>query len=168
LKQRRQRQQLRSMEKTPEEEAFDKACGFLSYRQRSENEISRYLDKRGYSDHKDSVIERLTRVGLLDDQNFAETWVRERSSGRGYGSRRLRMELGRLGIDRELIDAALDKEYPTESETECAIRIAGQKAGKLGVTAPETRQKIYGFLIRRGFPGAIAKEAVENALRMSP
>lgn len=153
------------MEKTPEDEAFDKACGYLSYRQRSVYEISRYLTKRGYSEQKETVIKRLAGVGLLDDIVFAETWVRERSSGRGYGSRRLRMELGRLGIDRGLIDEALRKEYPVETEKVCARRIAEQKAGKLPGDAQETRQKIYGFLIRRGFTSGIAKEAVESVVR---
>lgn len=153
------------MEKTPEEEAFDKACGYLSYRQRSVDEINRYLIKRGYSEHKESVIERLTRVGLLDDAAFAETWVRERACGRGYGSRRLRMELGRLGISRDLIEQALNDEYPAESETACATRIAEQKANKLPGEPREIRQKIYGFLIRRGFSAGIAKEAVEAALK---
>lgn len=155
------------MEKTPEEEAFDKACGYLSYRQRSIDEINRYLDKRGFRDEKEAVVERLVRVGLLDDKNFAETWVRERSSGRGYGSRRLRMELGRLGIARELIEGALAKEYPADAETECAARIAGQKAAKSTGEPRAARQKIYGFLIRRGFPGQIAKEAVESAFKGS-
>lgn len=153
------------MEKTPEQEAFDKACGFLSYRQRSVDEIKKYLDKRGYSEHKNSVVSRLAGVGLLDDRSFAESWVRERSAGRGYGSRRLRMELARLGIERELVEGALEREYPPESESECAARIAINKAGKLPGENNDKRQKIYGFLIRRGFPGNIAKEAVESALR---
>lgn len=101
----------------------------------------------------------------MDDKLFAETWVRERSGGRGYGSRRLRMELGRLGIPRALIEEALYNEYPAESESECAGRIAEQKSAKLSGDIREIRQKVYGFLIRRGFPPGIAKEAVERALR---
>ena len=150
----------------PEDEAFAKACGYLSYRQRSEREIIRYLDKRGYTAVREAVVARLTRAGLLDDRAFAATWITERAGGHGYGARRLRSELLRLGIDSDIIDEILESTYPDDKEIERASDIAARQWPKLSGKNPYDRgRKLYSFLIRRGFDGSTAKEAVDSLIR---
>ncbi|PRC51825.1 recombination regulator RecX, partial [Mycobacterium sp. ITM-2017-0098] len=50
---------------------------------------------------------RLTQVGLVDDEDFAEQWVRSRRVNAGKGKRALAAELRTKGVDSEVIDAAL-------------------------------------------------------------
>ena len=154
------------MTDSPEDEAFEKACGYLSYRQRTEQEMVRYLYKRGYADVSENVIDRLTRAGLIDDRVFAETWITERAGGRGYGSRRLRSELLRLGVNTVIIDETLESAYPDDNEEERAAGIAARQWPKLSGKTPYDRgRKLYSFLIRRGFDGSAAKEAVDTLIR---
>src|SRR5699024_2712386 len=49
----------------------------------------------------DEVIDRLTRVGLIDDAEYAAMLVRTRQAERGLARRALMVELTRKGIDQE-------------------------------------------------------------------
>ena len=51
----------------------------------------------------------------MDDRRYASLVVRQ-YAGKGYGVRRVRMELIRRGVPRELLDAALD-EMPAQEDT---------------------------------------------------
>ncbi|PRC51456.1 recombination regulator RecX, partial [Mycobacterium sp. ITM-2017-0098] len=50
---------------------------------------------------------RLTQVGLVDDEDFAEQWVRSRRVNAGKGKRALAAELRTKGVDHLGVDAAL-------------------------------------------------------------
>jgi regulatory protein len=154
------------MTDSPEDEAFEKACGYLSYRQRTEQEILRYLDKRGYGDVRDEVVSRLTRAGLINDRVFAETWVSERAGDRGYGRRRLMNELLRLGVDKTLVAEVIEAKYPEEQEESRALSIASRQWPRVSGKTPRDRgRKLYSFLLRRGFDMQASKEAVEALIR---
>jgi regulatory protein len=149
-----------------EEEAFEKACGYLSYRQRTAQEMVRYLNKRGYSDIRDEVIARLERAGLINDRVFAETWIVERARNRGYGARRLRSELLGLGISSVLADETIATYYPDDKEDVRAADIAARQWPKIsGKTSIDRGRKLYAYLIRQGFDSQSAKEAVDVLVR---
>ena len=66
------------------------------------------LTKRGYPDDVSTqVLDRLADVGLVDDADFAEQWVRSRRVNAGKGKRALAAELRTKGVDNEVITAAL-------------------------------------------------------------
>jgi regulatory protein len=154
------------MTDSAEDEAFEKACGYLSYRQRTEKEMVRYLNKRGYTDVRDEVIARLKRAGLINDRVFAETWIVERAGNRGYGARRLRSELLRLGLNPVLVDDTIASYYPEDKEDVRAADLAARHWPKISGKTPLDRgRKLYAFLIRRGFDSQSAKEAVDLLVR---
>lgn len=149
-----------------EDEAFNKVCNYLSFRQRTEWEIRQYLTKHGLVQVTDEVITRLKRAGLVDDERFALTWVRERSVNKGYGQRRLRDELRRLGVNAELIEEAILAAYSEEDETNHAVELARKRWDSLASDNPHVkRNKIYAFLIRRGYPSSTAIEAIEAVVQ---
>src|SRR6478736_2875860 len=66
------------------------------------------VTKRGYpGDVSTAVLDRLGEVGLVDDADFAEQWVRSRRVNAGKGKRALVVELRKKGVDDEVITAAL-------------------------------------------------------------
>ena len=76
------------------ERAREKALSYLSYRPRSETELERYLKDKEFSDRViEDVIERLRRVELVDDREFARFWVENRTRFRQRGRRALVVEL---------------------------------------------------------------------------
>lgn len=144
-----------------EEAAHEAALSFLSHRARSAEEVRRRLARRGFDDGViDAEIERLRRVGLLDDAAFARAWVAERERLAPRGRRLLRAELRQRGIGAEPAEAAtagLD-------DRETAMALARKRATR--VHAADYRSfaaKVGGFLFRRGFDHETAEEAVRAA-----
>ena len=128
---------------------YDAALRFLGARPRSEREIRTRLAKHQFAPEMvDVAIERLRRIGLVDDAAFAEYWIEQRQTHRPRGGRLLKQELRAKGVDAETATAAI----PTEDDTEDAYRAAARKAHSLRALDERTfKQRLGAFLQRRGF-----------------
>jgi regulatory protein len=138
--------------------AYQRALRFLSYRPRSEKEIIDNLRK--HETHEDviaEVVERLSESGLVDDVKFTSLWLENRAEFRPRGQYALRMELRQKGITDAVIDKALGK----IDETPLALKAGRKKAGRFKTLDEQGfKQKLYGFLSRRGFRYEIISEVV--------
>jgi regulatory protein len=132
------------------EVTYQKALHFLSYRPRSSAEVRQNLVKRGISGSLiDEIVNRLQAAGLVNDEVFARTWVENRNSFRPRGKSALRLELRRKGLSDEIVQSVLDMQVNEES---LAFDAARKYARRLaGLEWQEFRQKLGGFLARRGF-----------------
>lgn len=131
------------------EAAYQQAIRFLGYRPRSENEIVRKLEEKDFPPQVIAgVVERLRQSGLVDDHRFAQGWVENRSEFRPRSRRALARELHQRGLSDEAITeatAGIDDE-------EQAYRAGLKHSRKLHEADwPGFRQKLSGFLARRGF-----------------
>ena len=91
-------------EPSREEQARALCLRLLTARARTRAELSVQLVKRGYPDDvRDVVLDRLARVGLIDDAEFAEQWVESRRSSAGKGKRALAAELHRGADSAEVL-----------------------------------------------------------------
>lgn len=138
------------------ERAYEQTLHFLSYRPRSQSEVSRYLRDKGFGETAiEDAVERLNRVGLVDDEAFARYWIGNREQFKPRGERALRYELRQKGIDDRVIDDLLQD----TDETESAFRAAAQRMERWKRLDPaDRRQKLSGYLQRRGF----GYEAIQN------
>jgi regulatory protein len=129
---------------------YQKALHFLSYRPRSSAEVRQNLSKRGISEALiEETLIRLQTTGLVNDEAFARAWVENRNAFRPRGKPALRMELRRKGLNDEIIQSVLDSQG---NEAALALTTARKYARRLsGLEWPEFRQKLSGFLARRGF-----------------
>jgi len=153
--------QIRELQAADEGEvAYQKALHFLSFRPRSGNEVQKNLEKHDFSDEVISeVIERLRRNHLVNDLDFAQNWVENRSEFRPRGRRALEMELRQKGVPHEVIAAVLDN----LNEAELAYQAARKQARKYSrLEWREYRQKMIAFLARRGFNYGVAAPAVKK------
>lgn len=142
------------------ETAYNRALDYLSYRPRSQSEIVAYLTARDMTESQiESIVERLERAGLLDDQAFAQFWVQDRERFRPRGLRALRYELRNKGLDDGTIEQALASVDPSVS----AYHAATKKARQLSrLDEPTFRQKLVAFLVRRGFDYEVAREVTQR------
>ncbi len=142
------------------EKAYQRALNFLSYRVRTESEVRRNLNKHDTPESViEEVLERLRRNRLVDDQQFANSWVENRSEFRPRGRRALQSELRQKGVDQEVIEEVLQD----LDEEELAYQAAKKSVRKyLRFEWPEFRKKLLGFLARRGFNYAVAAPVVER------
>jgi regulatory protein len=146
------------------EKAFNAALNFLSFRPRSRREIEDYFRRRKLEPEVGvAVVERLERIGVLDDREFARFWVENRQTFRPRGTRALKAELRQKGIESEIIDDTL---ADIGDEEETAYQ-AGIKKARSYRTADEREffRKMLGFLQRRGFPYGPAAAASRRIYR---
>jgi regulatory protein len=140
------------------EKAHNRALDYLTYRPRSEAELRAYLTEKGCSEGVvEEVMARLARVGLIDDEGFAQYWRDNRARFRPRGSRMLRYELGQKGVASEVIDSALE-EY---DEVAAVRRVAQEQARRLGNLPPDVaRRRLFERLARRGFSYDLIRETL--------
>ena len=128
---------------------YDKAAELLSRRWHFRAELNGKLSRRGYCETEiNSVLERLARAGLLDDDRCAAELIRERRR-RGAGRRRLAADLARRGLDDEAIARHLEALDP-EDELRLARRVAAKWCSSRGSRGLE-RQALARHLDRKGF-----------------
>ena len=132
----------------------ERALRHLARRDHSRAELARKLAAHGDADQIDAVIERMGELGLQSDTRYAEAFVRGKA-GR-FGASRLRSELARRGIDRDLIDEAIAGEC-VESEADRARAVLRARFAAAPADAREWARQAR-FLQTRGFaPDLIRK-----------
>ena len=113
----------------------------------SKKEVRRRLTKKGATEQEaEETADSLESLGAVDDAGYAGVIVRHYGA-MGYGAGRVRQELHRRGVPKELWDAALEQLPPSEE----VIRkfLAGKLRGR-GMT-PEDSRRLAAALQRRGF-----------------
>ncbi len=127
-------------------------------RRRQTNRVREREGQRTFPEINDDVIElvveRLIEKQHLDDQKFAEYFVENRYQKKGISQKRLRMELMKKGMARDIIEIAMEK-IPRD-ENEEINKIIKKKRAKYD------DRKLVAYLVRQGFSFQMAKEAVEN------
>lgn len=139
----------------------------LTRRNMSRWEIEKLLSSRDLSEEVIAAeVERLERVGLIDDAALAETLVRTRRERKGLGRQALIAELRRRHIDQDIIDTALEAEDGAgEAEQERANELALKKARALSSYDQDTaKRRLTGFLMRKGYSSSVVQEAIAVAL----
>ena len=146
-----------------EQRAFDRALRFLSYRPRSAEEVRRNLKQHKVDDWLIApVLQRLQRLGYLDDVGFANFWLENRSRFKPMGPRALRYELRSKGIAEDIIETSL-AEINAE---DAAYRAAAGRANRFKcMTRQAFRQKLHGLLSRRGFEADTIRAVVPRLER---
>ena len=136
----------------------------LSYRPRATKELRDLLARKGFAEPAvDAAIERLTGWGYLNDGDFARRWVENRAEHRPRGTRLLAQELRHKGIDRELIGETLEE--ADIDELAAALQAGERKAQSYAKLEPAVaRRRLSGFLARRGFNGAVVRQATDQLL----
>jgi len=140
------------------ERAFQQAMLFLSYRARSESEIRQNLRKHEIPEPViEHTLERLKRDGLANDNQFAHTWVENRSTFRPRSRRMMAMELRQKGIDDEAVSSAVE----SVDDEALAYEAAQKRAPRFkDLEWNEFRRKLSDFLARRGFSYSVIAPVV--------
>ena len=135
-----------------------RAMEILGRRAMSRRELTDKLTEKGVlpGDAEDAA-DYLQRLGYLDDARYAGSVVRHYSQ-RGYGPMRIKQELFRRGVPKELWDQAL-QELPEDTEALDALierRLRGE--------TPDKRElkRLTDMLLRRGFSWGEVRSALSR------
>jgi len=113
---------------------------------------------------KETVLDRLQEVGLVDDTSFAADWVASRQERRHLSRRALRRELEAKGVERSDIDSALET-VDRDAELATARELVERKQAAMSALSRDVQQRrLAGLLSRRGFDTAVITQVLSNAL----
>ncbi|OWF83979.1 recombination regulator RecX [Yersinia frederiksenii] len=151
-------------------ELLSRAMRLLSQRDHSESELRRKLAVQPFSakghwgkravsgseepaeDIDPKVIEQVIAYcyqhNWLDDSRFATSYINSRSR-KGYGAQRIRSELMRKGVDKELIQAAF--EISEIDWSLLAKEVAQRKFSEILPVEWKEKAKVQRYLLYRGF-----------------
>lgn len=124
-----------------------RAAHMVSSRMMSKRELCRRLERKGAApDEASQIAEQMEALGAVDDAAYAGVIVRH-YGGMGYGALRVRQELQRRGVPKELWDAALLQLPDAQEAIERFVR------SRCKGTPPDRGQlkKLSDALLRRGF-----------------
>lgn len=136
------------------------ALSMLERSDRTEQEIRRKLREKGYAPEEISeTVVFLKEYRYVNDGEYAKRYIRTCSSRKS--ERRIRMELEKRGISRELIEDGLAEEPVDE---ECQIRAFLEKKGVVPnrKLEPDEYRRITGALARRGFSYDAIRRATDR------
>ncbi len=135
-----------------------RAANMIAARPLSKKELQKRLVQKGSdADDAQAAVEWLEEMGAVDDEAYAASLVRHYCA-RGYGAARVREELYRRGVPRELWDGAL-AQLPDSSETLNAL-IQKKKRGDLA--DPKEQKRVCDALLRRGFSWSEVRAALRR------
>ncbi|WP_392508520.1 regulatory protein RecX [Naumannella halotolerans] len=160
---------LFSSDSEAEEEARTIVLRQLTGQARTRAELEKKLaDKEIPADTAKQVLDRFTDVGLINDSEFARSWVESRQQRRNLSRTALRQELRRKGVDPEIIGDAVGI-VETDDEYVAALDLAQRKVRTMGGLTPETRKRrLVGALARRGFSSSIVYRVLDEVLDAEP
>ncbi|MBR2996895.1 RecX family transcriptional regulator [Candidatus Saccharibacteria bacterium] len=138
---------------------YQRTLEWVLTRPRSERETRDYLRKKIYDKKLDNnyiekIIEKLKLKKYLDDEKFAEWYVENRFVKKGVSIKRLKMELMKKGVKRELAEATINK-IGRGDETEIKKIVAKKR----------TRyddERLISYLVRQGFDYHLAQTVVRE------
>ena len=139
---------------------FDRAVKLLARRPYSTTELRRHLETKEIAPAViDEALDRLARLGYVDDRAFALYWVENRERFRPRGPRALQYELRQKGVADAIIAEVLAELDPFDS----AYQAAQEKVRRLqGTDQAHFRNTVGAFLVRRGFGYDIVREVIDQ------
>lgn len=112
----------------------------------------------------EAVLDKFADAGLINDEEFARSWVQSRQRSKGLARNVLAMELRRKGVDEEIAQEALSELDP-EVEREAAHRLVQKKLRTMqGLDQQVQIRRLVGLLARKGYAPQVAFDVVRQEL----
>jgi regulatory protein len=141
----------------------------LSDRPRTRSELATALRRKKVpNETATSLLDRFEAVGLIDDEEFARSWVRSRLTGKGLARRSLGVELRRKGVDAETVRMALDEVDPAEEEAAARQLVRRKSRSMQGLDEAVRMRRLVSMLARKGYPPDLAFRVVRDEAANAP
>ena len=135
-----------------------RAFRMLEAKRLSKKELTDRLLKKGETEENArETVEYMEDLGAVNDEDYARAIV-EHYSARGYGAGRMKDELYKRGIPRELWQGALES-LPEDTDALDALikkRLAGHEDD------PKALKRVTDMLLRRGYNWGEVKNALSR------
>lgn len=143
-----------------------RAYSYLGRRLHSRYELTTKLKSKGYeSELINIVLNELEDKNYLNDCEFADAFARDKRKFRRFGSYRIKNELIKRRVNKEIIEQVISEVFPEGNDMEEAVYHINKKIKNKTVDElndKNLKNKLITFLIRKGFDFETAKNAIEE------
>lgn len=113
------------------------------------------------------VLDRLTEVGLVNDEAYAELYVRSKQNSRGVAKSVLRRELREKGVAADSVADVMNA-VPEAAEEDRARALVRTRLPRLhGLDRSVQVRRLAGLLARKGYPSGLASRVVFEEIDQS-
>jgi regulatory protein len=133
----------------------------LSFRRRTEKQVREKLKKKEFDEKTiKATIDKLKEFDLINDLEFATSWVKDRLALKPRGKKLLKQELWKKGIRKDIIDQVTEE--LCQNEDKSALQLVEKIKKRYKNLEPKVaRRRMFSLLLRRGF----SYETVNRALQ---
>ncbi len=143
-----------------DDKLYDATLRYLALRSRSQWEIEQYLKRKKASPSLINVIlNKLSKLTLIDDMKFAEAYISDRQLLRPTSSRKIILELRQKHIEDDIIKQAMARYSPINEQE--ALQIIIEKKRRL--SRYQNDLKLMQYLARQGFKYNDIKFAIKDS-----
>ncbi len=138
---------------------YNRALYYLQYGPRTTYQMRKYLiDKKYEPEHIDIAIDTLKDEKYLNDELYAESFVRDRQAFKPRSKRMLTAELRKKGIQNDTINQVLN-ELDDNDQVEAVKSIVYKKIKQ---SRYQDKQKLTEYLLRQGFSYSEVKNVLDD------
>lgn len=141
----------------------------LTMSPKSRQQLREKLRQRNCPDEvAEAVLDRMADVGLVDDERYAETYVRSKQVSRGLSTRALAHDLRKKGVDRDTVEAVLAEVSPMDEEERARGLVKSRLARLHGLERNVVIRRLAGMLARKGYPSGMSLQVIREAIDADP
>lgn len=141
-----------------DDKLYNQTLRYVAMRPRTAWETETYLERKGGPPAlSEQIVNKLTNIGLIDDEKFAKAFVADRRLLRPTSRRKLIVELKKKHVPSDIIEQAVGSEHADERT---ALREVIAKKRKQ--TKYQDDLKLMQYLARQGFGYDDIKSALKK------
>lgn len=134
-------------------------------RLRSEQEVKQKLNFKKYAPPVIAkTVTYFKGLDYINDVGFAQAWVNSRLR-KPLGLKAIAFELKQKGISKEIIDQLIEEKRRSADERIAVDELVEKylnKSRERKERPEKQKARLYGYLLRRGFPAEVISEAINR------
>lgn len=141
------------------------ALDLLTAMPRTRAQLAAAMARKGVPDDVAlEVLDRFTEVGLINDAEFAQMWVRSRQSTQKLAPRALAVELRKRGVDEPTIAEAVNEIDRDDIEDAARALVRRKARASVGLPTQTRVRRLSGMLARKGYSSDVIMRVVRETL----
>ena len=142
---------------------LDKMAKYCAYQERCVKEVRDKLKTFDIAEEdKTKILDYLLDNRFVNDERYAKAFVRGKVNQSGWGINKIRFHLIQKGIDKDIIDEALEQ-TDEEAYRQRLIEILKTKAKTIKAASDfEKKRKLAAYAMQKGFEGSLVWETLKD------
>ena len=145
------------------DQVLDKMAKYCAYQERCVKDVTEKLKTFEVTQkEKDEILNYLIDNRFVDNKRFTQAFVKGKINQSGWGLNKIRFHLMQKGIDKEIIDEALQT-YDEEAYRQRLIDILKIKAKTVKAENDfEKHRKLAAYAMQKGFEAHLVWEVIKE------